>query len=309
MSTIHARRAGRGPDVQGCLFGDAPGFAAGVSNPNDDAVIKISPFRYPGGKTWLAPDVRDWLAALPRRPSVFVEPFAGGGSVSLNVAAAGLADRVRMVEIDPDVASVWTVALKAPEGDLEDLCARIRRFQVGRGAVVAALAEVPACTVGRAFRTILRNRMNRDGNLTGRAGLQREGEAGRGLASRWYPTTLVRRLRAVRSLAGRVDFVHGDAFAEMARYAGDPGAAFFVDPPYTAGGAKVGSRLYPHSDVDHPALFALASTVRGPAMLTYDDVPEAEALAAAHGMAVERVPMRGTQRKVKFELVMTKAAA
>ncbi len=249
-----------------------------------------------------------WLGSLPVRPRYFVEPFAGGGSVTLNVAAAGLVERATMVEIDPDVAAVWTVALEGPESDLDDLCARIRRFEVGREAVVEALATKPDGTVGRAFRTILRNRMNRDGNLTGGAGLQRGGEAGRGLASRWYPTTLVRRLRAVRSLAGRVRFVHGDAFVEMARHAGDPSAAFFVDPPYTVGGAKVGARLYPHSDVDHPALFALAASVRGAAMLTYDDVPEAEALALSHGMAVERVPMRGTQRKVKFELVLTRPA-
>ncbi|MDP8791430.1 DNA adenine methylase, partial [Serratia marcescens] len=41
-------------------------------------VRQLSPFRYPGGKTWLVPEVRKWLMASKVTPSVFVEPFAGG---------------------------------------------------------------------------------------------------------------------------------------------------------------------------------------------------------------------------------------
>ena len=40
-------------------------------------VRQLSPFRYPGGKTWLVPEVRKWLMSSKRTPSVFVEPFAG----------------------------------------------------------------------------------------------------------------------------------------------------------------------------------------------------------------------------------------
>src|SRR5437667_3530211 len=66
-----------------------------------------SPFRYPGGKTWLVPHIRQWLASLPKRPSEFIEPFAGGGIVSLTVAIERLADTVIMVELDDQVAAVW----------------------------------------------------------------------------------------------------------------------------------------------------------------------------------------------------------
>ena len=47
---------------------------------NVASVPHRSPFRYPGGKTWLVPRVREWLASLPQRPALFVEPFAGGGA-------------------------------------------------------------------------------------------------------------------------------------------------------------------------------------------------------------------------------------
>src|SRR5579863_7878256 len=74
-------------------------------------VPQRSPFRYPGGKTWLVPHIRTWMRSLKARPAVFIEPFAGGGIVSLTVAFEGLADHVVMVELDKDVAAVWKTML------------------------------------------------------------------------------------------------------------------------------------------------------------------------------------------------------
>ena len=53
-------------------------------------VRQLSPFRYPGGKTWLVPEVRKWLMTSKRQPSVFVEPFAGGAMSSRLLRARGL---------------------------------------------------------------------------------------------------------------------------------------------------------------------------------------------------------------------------
>src|SRR5881392_3351921 len=45
---------------------------------NVASVPQRSPFRYPGGKTWLVPYVRSWLRGRAIPTSVLVEPFAGG---------------------------------------------------------------------------------------------------------------------------------------------------------------------------------------------------------------------------------------
>lgn len=74
---------------------------------NVASVPQRSPFRYPGGKTWLIPRIRQWLGSLPQRPAELIEPFAGGAIVSLTVTAEGLADHVTMVELDDAVAAVW----------------------------------------------------------------------------------------------------------------------------------------------------------------------------------------------------------
>jgi len=53
---------------------------------NVASVPQRSPFRYPGGKTWLVPYVRMWLKARPHPIEELIEPFAGGGIVGLTAA-------------------------------------------------------------------------------------------------------------------------------------------------------------------------------------------------------------------------------
>src|SRR5687767_638626 len=78
---------------------------------NVSAVPHRSPFRYPGGKTWLVPYVRQWLRSLVTKPAEFAEPFAGGGIVGLSMLFDELATRVSLVELDEQIASVWKVML------------------------------------------------------------------------------------------------------------------------------------------------------------------------------------------------------
>ena len=75
-------------------------------------VPQRSPLRYPGGKTWLIPHIRHWLKGIEPRPKLLVEPFAGGGIVSLTAVMEGLVDRCLMVELDRDVAAFWHAALR-----------------------------------------------------------------------------------------------------------------------------------------------------------------------------------------------------
>ena len=72
---------------------------------NVASVPQRSPFRYPGGKTWLVPYIRSWLSQANQKPKEFIEPFVGGGIISLTVAAEHLAEHVVMMELDEDVSS------------------------------------------------------------------------------------------------------------------------------------------------------------------------------------------------------------
>ena len=273
---------------------------------NVASVPQRSPFRYPGGKTWLVPYVRNWLASLPAKPRVFVEPFAGGGIIGLTVAAENLADRVTLGELDRAVAAVWQTMLSR---DAEWLVRRILTFDIQRDNVLRILARFPRTPRELAFQTLLRNRVQRGGILAPGASLVRNGENGRGVASRWYPRTLATRIRAIASMRNRIEFVAGDAFNLIHRFVRRKTAAFFVDPPYTAGGKRAGRRLYAHNEVDHPMLFATLAKATCPVMLTYDDAEEVRDLAEQYGFRVEAVPMKNTHHAVVRELVITNAGS
>lgn len=269
---------------------------------NVAAVPQRSPFRYPGGKTWLVPCVRRWLSRLHPRPVELVEPFAGGAIVSLTAVFEDWVERAVVVERDEDVAAVWLTILD-PEG-ARWLAERILAFELTAESVRAALAD-PAENLPlheRAFRTLLRNRVQRGGILAPGAGLLRQGENGRGLASRWYPQTLARRILEIAARRDRIGFIAGDGVAEIRARADRPDVAFYLDPPY----AGAGRRLYRYAEVDHRELFALACRLRGPFLMSYEDAPEIRALAASHGLCARTAPMKNTHHARKFELLIAR---
>jgi len=270
---------------------------------NVATVPQRSPFRYPGGKTWLVPRIRQWLAHRTTRPEVFVEPFAGGGIVSLTVGFEQLADHVIMVEVDAQVAAVWKTIL-GDDAARDWLTERIATFDLTPEAVADVLAQPAMEIKEQAFRTILKNRVNRGGIMAAGAGKVKQGENGKGLRSRWYPATLCRRIQAIGSIRERFTFIEGDGMDVLRRYADQSGVVCFLDPPYTAAGKKAGARLYTHANLDHPQLFHLAGSLANDFMMTYDNTTEIHALAQMHGFDTQPVAMKNTHHAAMTELII-----
>lgn len=270
---------------------------------NVAAVPQRSPLRYPGGKTWLIPHVRAWLARIRPAPRLLVEPFAGGGIVSLTAAVENLADRCLMAELDHDVAAFWHAALRhGPE-----LCEKVRRFKPTREAVGRLSRRSPADVLEHGFRTLVLNRTRRGGILAPGATLSRVGENGKGVASRWYPETLVKRLQAIAGHADRISFCETDGMRLLDTFLEncDRDTVAFIDPPYTAGGKRAGRRLYVHAELDHARLFEMLAESRINFLMTYDRSAEILSLVREHGFHVAQVIMKNTHHDLIPELVIT----
>jgi DNA adenine methylase len=260
-----------------------------------------SPFRYPGGKTWLVPRIRAWLRSLGVKRKLFIEPFCGGAIVGLTVAFEKLAEKVILVELDEDVSAVWKVILS---DDAEYLARRILGFEVSLDNVKKELEKPPSSVREIAFQTVLKNRTYHGGILAPGSGLIKHGENGRGISSRWYPKTLARRIRAISKVRERITFIEGDGLEVIERFSAERRAAFFIDPPYTAAGKKAGRRLYKYHELDHELLFRRASSVRGDVVLTYDNTVEIEELAAKHGFKSKAIAMKNTHHAKQLELII-----
>ena len=281
---------------------DSPIAAVNVST-----VPQRSPLRYPGGKTWLVPHIRAWLEAVESTPKLLIEPFAGGGIVSLTAIMEGLVRRILMSEIDPDVAAFWKAALHHND----EIIAKVRQFDAEPtyDAVQRLAEHIPTNVVERGFRALVLNRTRRGGILADGASLIRSGENGNGLASRWYPDTIAQRLLAIAEHASRIDFCETDGM-ELLRDTLATGVAsrtaVFADPPYTAGGKRAGIRLYNHSDIDHPHLFAILADSGADFLMTYDESAEIVELIERHGFHAVRVTMTNTHHSRQRELAITR---
>lgn len=264
---------------------------------NVSSVPQRSPFRYPGGKTWLIPVVRKWLKQSDEYKTL-IEPFVGGGIVSLTAAFENLAHNVEMIELDEEIAAVWEVIIN---GDHEWLANKIYSFDLTPRNANNILQKEKKTINELAFSTILKNRIYHGGIIAKGSGMLKKGENGKGIKSRWYAKTLRDRILAIGHVRSKIQFITGDAFEEMEKAINDKGCYFFIDPPYTV----AGKRLYTYFEIDHNKLFSLTAKLKGKFMLTYDDTQEIRYLAKKYHLDFRTIPMKTTHHVQKNEIIIS----
>ena len=288
---------------QSVLF---PEFFEEIERPkpvNVASVPQRSPFRYPGGKTWFVPTLRQWMAHMYPKPNTLIEPFAGGGIISLTALFENMVEKAVMVELDEEIAAFWQSVVN---GEAEWLANRVLTFDLSKETVIRELKKTPNTQREKAFQTILKNRTFHGGILAEGSGFLKYGENGKGISSRWYPGTLAKRLLNLKHVAARIDFRCVDGLEVMQDFATNQDAVYFVDPPYTAGGKKAGQRLYKHYNLDHELLFTVCESLKGDFLITYDNAEEVKRMARNHGFQMRLIPMTNTHHATMEELVIGK---
>lgn len=270
---------------------------------NVSKVSHLSPFRYPGGKTWLVPRIRQWIHQQKTKPILFIEPFAGGGIVSLTIAAENLSEKVIMSELDDQVAAVWKTILGK---NWKWLAEEIVAFKLSYDSANLIINSKPKSIREKAFQTVLKNRIYHGGILAEGSGMLKHGENGKGIHSRWYPETIKKRIYKIASFKEKIEFIEGDGLEIMQKYSNDKNAMCFIDPPYTAGGKRAGQRLYRKNHMDHNKIFSIASKMKADCLLTYDNSDEALDLVKKYGFQSRLVAMQNTHLSKMNELLISK---
>jgi len=241
------------------------------------------------------------MASLRPKPRLLIEPFAGGGIISLTALFENLVDRVVMVELDEEVAAVWQSVVN---GDAKWLAEQILKFNLTKEAVIAEISRASKDLKQRAFQAILKNRTFHGGILAEGSTFLKYGENGKGIRSRWYPRTLAKRFINLGFVAYRIDFRCEDGLKVMREFTPQRDVVYFIDPPYTAGGKKAGKRLYTYCEIDHEELFRICRSLKGDFVITYDDAEEVKHMARRHGFEMRLISMTNTHHAVMKELVI-----
>jgi DNA adenine methylase len=238
----------------------------------------------------LIPYVADLLAANALKPELFVEPFAGGASVALQLLADGVVDSIGLVDRDPLLAGFWRTVF----WDSEWLVEQIRTVPLDLDTWRKYKAASPDTDRDRAVTCLYLNRTSFSGILAPRAGplggtkrfdLER-------FACRFPRKTLARRVREAAALAEGVRFVWQlDWHQAIGRIRWQrregrlPENVFlYCDPPFFS----KAERLYPFhfSTADHRRLSkGLLSMEQDsePWLLSYDSLADVQSLYGESG--------------------------
>jgi len=231
-----------------------------------------SPLRYPGGKRRLAEYIGEVLKINEIRPKLFVEPFAGGASVSLNLLSNGLVDKIAIGEKDPLVAAFWKVVFDDPDWLIHKV--ETTPITVGKWKEMKMTREGDLRE--RAFACLFLNRTSFSGILhpnSGPIGGKKQISPYK-IDCRFPTKRLVQQIRDIHSLGPKVEFIHeGDWMSTMQRakelegYAADD-LFYYLDPPFY----NKADRLYQFSfeALDHVRLCKHLSRVKSPWLVSYD---------------------------------------
>jgi DNA adenine methylase len=270
----------------------------------------LSPLRYPGGKRRLVPYVAAALAENQLRPDLFVEPYAGGASVSLELLHLDLVERVVIGDLDPIVNAFWETVVT----DVDWLCAQVASVDLDLKTWERMKTTRFTARRSRALACLYLNRTSFNGALHRRAGpIGGKAQASAyDIGCRFPRGRLIARLRACAKLADRIDIAPAQDAMVTVREARERtrrdgrSAFFYLDPPFWAKSEFLYRRSF--TETEHERLAEQLHWLRDPFLLSYDPAPEIAELYTAHSAAtVAEIELlyTGTARSAGRELVIS----
>ena len=231
----------------------------------------LSPLRYPGGKRRLWGYIAEALRLNSIVPDLFIEPFAGGASISLQLLKSDLVKTIGLGEKDPLVSAFWQIVFS----DAEWLIGQIRNLEITVEKWEELKRAEPTSVRERALKCLFLNRTSFSGIIAPGAG-PIGGKSQRskyGIDCRFPIETVIRRIQEAYLLRDRVRFVICADWQETIEGAelsyGQHALFYYLDPPFF----HKSHRLYTEwfTNEEHVRLHDFLSNLDRPWLLSYDD--------------------------------------
>jgi DNA adenine methylase len=235
-----------------------------------------SPLRYPGGKAKFAPFIAKVMDRNGLMGGHYLEPYAGGAAVALELLFHGVACHVHINDLDPAVYDFWIGVTQYPDELLRllhDTPISMKQWSYWRSVL---RSEIQAGPAERAFATLFMNRTNRSGVLKGGVIGGRSQEGAYKMDARLKKEVLAARIEMVALHASCISVYNEDAFVLLnrAKVFLPPQSLIYLDPPYYVKGQGLYRNYYEHADHEQMAALLQSPTFRRKWVVSYDNVPE-----------------------------------
>ncbi len=235
--------------------------------------MNYSPLRYPGGKSKIAPMVKLLIKKTGMKKTTYVEPFAGGAGVSLELLFSGEVDHIVINDFDKAIYSIWRAIIE----DTNQFVNLIDNTEVSINEWYKQkevyINQAKKYSVELAFATFFLNRTNRSGILAAGpiGGYKQNGNYS--IDARYNKKELINRILKIAKRKDDITVYNKDIRSFMKNYLHRYSDTFvYFDPPYY----KKGQELYKNFFVykDHKEIADLLKKEKGLWMVTYDAEPE-----------------------------------
>lgn len=230
-----------------------------------------TPLRYPGGKGKFSHFIKEIFEANNLLDGHYVEPYAGGAGVALDLLFQEYASVIHINDLDPAVFSFWWAAVHHTDElsrVIHDTPVTMEHWHHCR----SILNDVENHgVIDVAFATFFLNRTNRSGIL--KAGvIGGKAQAGKWkLDVRYNKQELIDRIKLIGRFRERIKVYNLDAIKLMKEVVPRlPGKTLvYLDPPYYLKGAGLYRNFYEHDD--HVLIGQMMQEVKHPWIVSYDN--------------------------------------
>jgi DNA adenine methylase len=235
-----------------------------------------TPLRYPGGKAQFGPFISKVMAVNDLSGGHYLEPYAGGAGVALDLLFHGHASHVHINDLDPAIHSFWAAVTRHPDEILkllEDTPVTMDQWFKWRAIL---RGEVTTSLVEQGFATLFVNRTNRSGILKAGVigGLAQSGSYK--LDARFNKEALASRVRKIAEHAGQITVHCEDALSLLQRCKKllPKKSLIYLDPPYYVKGQGLYRNFYKHDDHLKISKALQSSRFTLPWVVSYDNAAE-----------------------------------
>ncbi|ENW23374.1 DNA adenine methylase [Acinetobacter lwoffii] len=240
-----------------------------------------TPLRYPGGKAKFAPFVKD-LMEVNNLSGDYLEPFAGGAGVALDLLYNGYCKNIHINDFDLAVYNFWKSVTTNTEEFLRILYQTPVTMEEWHKQKTILDNPMNYSDIEHGFAAFFLNRTNRSGILKGGVIGGKNQDGHYKLDARFNKENLSKRIEKIGDFSNRIKVYNLDALDLLNKVdiMLPQDSLIYLDPPYYVKGQGLYRNFYIHED--HVQIRKALDRVRTKWIVSYDNCDEIKDIYAGY---------------------------